>query len=142
MMLIIYHDNKNVFRGGGRVTLDQHSSQRALCDRSAWGISLPPHVDIRPHLFYHRHHLHQHPHHHNHHNHHHPHHNHHDDQSNHQLALHLRLPGLLLSSGSASCPSRLCKFTKQGQICEGEKNVKYNKVSNTIYQRIMSKQVV
>ena len=43
---------------------------------------------------------------------------------------------------SASCPSRLCKFTKQGQICEGEKNVKYNKVSNTIYQRIMSKQVV
>merc|ERR1712012_10377 len=52
-------------RGGGRVTLDQHSSQRALCDRSAWGISLPPH-----------------------------------------LALHLRLPGLLLSSGSASCPSR------------------------------------
>ena len=113
MMLIIYHDNKNVFRGGGRVTLDQHSSQRALCDRSAWGISLPPHVDIRPHLFYHRHHLHQHPiftttttiitlittimH----------------DQNNHQLALHLRLPGLLLSSGSASCPSRLCQLTKK-----------------------------
>ena len=59
MMLIIYHDNKNVFRGGGRVTLDQHSSQRALCDRSAWGISLPAHVDTRHHhLFYPRHHQH------------------------------------------------------------------------------------